>query len=209
MHNKTSRKNSEIPITMVKSPSITSKSPLRKLNFNVETQVHSNNVIVEINKVSEKELTKFTSTKNENEAKEPVNKNPGHASNFYQLKSSPIQMFNSFSPSSPQYVTQTIGQRYGVEYANSEGKSAIKQICCNCKKSHCLKLYCECFLKKVFCKGCNCANCLNTEENKAQRDLAVQTTLDRNPIAFDPKFSIDNPEVLLDKILLILDWAKY
>jgi Tesmin/TSO1-like CXC domain, cysteine-rich domain len=34
---------------------------------------------------------------------------------------------------------------------------------CNCKKSRCLKLYCECFQRKERCGSiCNCVNCLNT-----------------------------------------------
>ena len=33
---------------------------------------------------------------------------------------------------------------------------------CNCKKSRCLKQYCECFREKEFCSArCNCAGCLN------------------------------------------------
>lgn len=35
---------------------------------------------------------------------------------------------------------------------------------CNCKKSKCLKLYCECFASELFCDGCNCNECRNTRE---------------------------------------------
>jgi hypothetical protein len=35
---------------------------------------------------------------------------------------------------------------------------------CNCKKSKCLKLYCECFAAELFCEGCNCLDCSNTSE---------------------------------------------
>ena len=69
-------------------------------------------------------------------------------------------------------------------------------ICCNCKKSQCLKLYCECFANKVFCQGCNCVSCANIKENKVERDKAMRTTLERNPVAFDPKIACDdNSEV--------------
>jgi len=37
---------------------------------------------------------------------------------------------------------------------------------CNCKKSKCLKLYCDCFAAGVYCQNCSCSCCLNTEENK-------------------------------------------
>jgi len=36
---------------------------------------------------------------------------------------------------------------------------------CNCKRSKCLKLYCECFAAELFCDGCNCVNCNNTENH--------------------------------------------
>lgn len=33
---------------------------------------------------------------------------------------------------------------------------------CNCKKSRCLKQYCDCFREKEFCSArCNCTGCLN------------------------------------------------
>lgn len=33
---------------------------------------------------------------------------------------------------------------------------------CNCEKSQCLKLYCECFSKNELCtKFCNCRDCKN------------------------------------------------
>ncbi|KAL7093599.1 hypothetical protein ACP275_11G049300 [Erythranthe tilingii] len=65
-----------------------------------------------------------------------------------------------------------------------------KQKQCNCKHSRCLKLYCECFASgSVCCAGCNCVNCHNNDSNKAARDEAVNTTLERNPHAFRPKIA--------------------
>lgn len=60
---------------------------------------------------------------------------------------------------------------------------------CNCKKSRCLKLYCECFAASVYCKGCNCKNCANNVESEPARTLAVKATLSRNPTAFQAKIS--------------------
>ena len=110
---------------------------------------------------------------------------------FYRLRSSPMQMFNSFVPNAA-YLSQSIGQRYGRGgLVYTEGKFVERKMCCNCKKSHCLKLYCECFANKAFCSGCNCVNCLNIAENQAQRDNVVQATLERNPGAFDAKIARD------------------
>ncbi|CAN0034366.1 unnamed protein product, partial [Ectocarpus sp. 12 AP-2014] len=59
---------------------------------------------------------------------------------------------------------------------------------CNCKKSKCLKLYCECFQRQQYCNGCNCVECLNTERTEDLRQLAIQGTIERNPQAFVSKF---------------------
>ena len=58
---------------------------------------------------------------------------------------------------------------------------------CNCKRSKCLKLYCECFAAKVLCEGCKCVECENTQERSQQRRKAVRYKLARNRAAFDPK----------------------
>nr|CAB3263437.1 protein lin-54 homolog [Phallusia mammillata] len=58
---------------------------------------------------------------------------------------------------------------------------------CNCTKSMCLKLYCECFANGHFCDGCNCINCHNNLEFDSDRSKAIKQCLDRNPMAFRPK----------------------
>jgi hypothetical protein len=55
---------------------------------------------------------------------------------------------------------------------------------CNCKKSRCLKMYCDCFTQGVYCYGCNCAGCCNTEEKEPSRAEAVATVLMKRPNAF-------------------------
>ena len=66
------------------------------------------------------------------------------------------------------------------------------KICCNCSKSKCLKLYCDCFAAGVYCEGCNCKDCLNTQSFEGMRRDAVAATLDRNPSAFKPKIKVVN-----------------
>jgi hypothetical protein len=58
---------------------------------------------------------------------------------------------------------------------------------CNCKKSKCLKLYCECFSGKMYCEGCNCNDCHNTSNHEALRSKAIKDTKAKNPAAFKPK----------------------
>ena len=197
--------NSQNIIPIPPPRNLSSKSPIRKLDFDHEIQIHSKGAVLEINKVRGKELPKIfppgielkdkigeqkiqgdtaIGSTQENQEEAENKKIP-----FYPLRTSPMQMFNSFSPNA-SYLSQTINQKYGRgSLAYSESKFVAKRICCNCKKSHCLKLYCECFVNKTFCSGCNCISCLNTEENKNIRDKAMISTLERNPVAFDPKIA--------------------
>ena len=62
---------------------------------------------------------------------------------------------------------------------------------CNCVKSRCLKLYCDCFQKGKLCNdGCSCVSCLNTEEESrvgGRRKMAIQQALEKRPDAFTKK----------------------
>ena len=63
---------------------------------------------------------------------------------------------------------------------------------CNCKNSHCLKLYCECFKKNGFCsQSCSCKNCFN-QKNSSLRESKISSVKLKNPKAFENKFSVEN-----------------
>ncbi|KAK4783278.1 hypothetical protein SAY86_007652 [Trapa natans] len=59
---------------------------------------------------------------------------------------------------------------------------------CNCKKSKCLKLYCECFAAGVYCmEPCACQDCFNKPIHE-DTVLATRKLIEsRNPLAFAPK----------------------
>ncbi|KAJ4955905.1 hypothetical protein NE237_012688 [Protea cynaroides] len=59
---------------------------------------------------------------------------------------------------------------------------------CNCKKSKCLKLYCECFAAGVYCvEPCSCQECFNKPIHE-DTVLATRKQIEsRNPLAFAPK----------------------
>eukprot|EP00592_Proboscia_alata_P008792 CAMPEP_0194361774 /NCGR_PEP_ID=MMETSP0174-20130528/9367_1 /TAXON_ID=216777 /ORGANISM="Proboscia alata, Strain PI-D3" /LENGTH=1387 /DNA_ID=CAMNT_0039134155 /DNA_START=179 /DNA_END=4342 /DNA_ORIENTATION=- len=86
---------------------------------------------------------------------------------------------------------------------------------CTCKKSRCLKLYCQCFASSRLCKhgsqssnkkvppagrsvddgaingalaSCRCTNCNNLDYKNEERIEAVKRILERNPNAFQNKF---------------------
>ena len=83
-----------------------------------------------------------------------------------------------------------INIKYKGELSPSSDSS--ETIMCTCKKSKCLKLYCQCFAASQMCSGqCRCVSCLNTPDNEKARTLAIQTILSRNPHAFDTKFGVD------------------
>ena len=62
----------------------------------------------------------------------------------------------------------------------------VKAKSCNCKKSQCLKLYCECFAHGRVCVDCNCTGCHNTDkpEHQQARDKAIAATRERDSNAF-------------------------
>jgi len=58
---------------------------------------------------------------------------------------------------------------------------------CNCKKSKCLKLYCDCFKANLLCKNCACVGCHNDGYHTSQRNNAINEMLEKNPEAFSLK----------------------
>uniref|UniRef100_A0A915E3Z2 CRC domain-containing protein n=1 Tax=Ditylenchus dipsaci TaxID=166011 RepID=A0A915E3Z2_9BILA len=69
-------------------------------------------------------------------------------------------------------------------------KSSSKKKPCNCTKSMCLKLYCDCFANGEFCLDCNCKDCHNNLDHEAERSRAIKSSLERNPTAFKPKITV-------------------
>ncbi len=66
---------------------------------------------------------------------------------------------------------------------------------CNCKRSNCLKLYCDCFSSGEYCSNCNCNCCYNNREGESYRKEAIRVILERNPTAFRPKIAASQPTV--------------
>lgn len=70
------------------------------------------------------------------------------------------------------------------------------KVCCNCKKSKCLKLYCDCFAIQGYCEDCNCVECHNTIEYESEREKVINSIKEKNPTAFKPKVGLMNNNFL-------------
>ena len=75
----------------------------------------------------------------------------------------------------------------------SKSKEGKRSICCNCKKSHCLKLYCDCFSRGLICEDCNCVSCKNNILNNPDRLKIMSLLMAKRNDIFMPK--IANKEV--------------
>ena len=74
--------------------------------------------------------------------------------------------------------------------STEENKENSEKLCCNCKKSMCLKLYCECFAAGKYCGGCNCVGCYNMAEFESKRIEAVAQIAKKNPEGLNRRMSI-------------------
>lgn len=68
----------------------------------------------------------------------------------------------------------------------NDGRLATKQPC-NCKKSKCLKLYCDCFSNGKYCENCNCVNCNNTEKFEVQRKKKISQMKNKQTLSVADK----------------------
>jgi Tesmin/TSO1-like CXC domain, cysteine-rich domain len=66
---------------------------------------------------------------------------------------------------------------------------------CRCGKTKCLKLYCECFASRQYCRdSCECQECANVPSNEAEVMHAVRHAIRRNSRSFLPKIKATSSE---------------
>ena len=83
--------------------------------------------------------------------------------------------------------TSLQGQNNGINNSFSSTSSAsFTNMSCQCVKSRCLQLYCECFHSGNVCNDqCRCKDCGNLEEDSEERLAKMAEVLKRNKNAFD------------------------
>jgi hypothetical protein len=94
---------------------------------------------------------------------------------------------NSFSNDSDTGSALSSSKKDNKKGSSSPGSRTT----CNCKKSKCLKLYCDCFAVLNYCdpNSCNCSQCHNVMDHEDTRTEAIRITKERNSLAFKTKIS--------------------
>ncbi|XP_039045608.1 protein tesmin/TSO1-like CXC 2 isoform X2 [Hibiscus syriacus] len=97
---------------------------------------------------------------------------------------------NEFDHNSPEKKRQKVDL--------VEESAACKR--CNCKRSKCLKLYCDCFAAGLYCiEPCACQDCFN---KSIHENVVLETRRQiesRNPLAFAPKV-VRNTDGVLESL---------
>jgi hypothetical protein len=75
-----------------------------------------------------------------------------------------------------------------------------KRNCCSCNKSHCLKLYCDCFKKSEYCTSCSCDSCFNNKEYEFLRQASVSHLKHKSKNAFKKKVILDSDNNIIKHI---------
>jgi len=93
----------------------------------------------------------------------------------------------------PDKISSPVGRQMKPLRLNSEKSPSVTPAggrkTCNCKRSNCLKLYCDCFSSGDYCINCNCNSCYNNASGEEYRKEAIKIILERNPNAFRPKIA--------------------
>nr|TKR71352.1 hypothetical protein D5086_0000302630 [Populus alba] len=100
----------------------------------------------------------------------------------------PFDNKNKIMENAP-YASMVVNEEFGIRSPNMKRQKLENQgASCkrfNCKRSKCLKLYCECFAAGLYCiEPCSCLDCFN---NPGHEGTVLETrgqVESRNPLAF-------------------------
>lgn len=79
------------------------------------------------------------------------------------------------------------GEEFDIDLSDGYGDlEELPLYSCNCKKSKCIKLYCDCIRNNGFCgPKCNCLDCANIKGNSERYEVIQELTF-KNPKVFNP-----------------------
>ncbi|GAB4836848.1 hypothetical protein Ancab_001762 [Ancistrocladus abbreviatus] len=96
-----------------------------------------------------------------------------------------LRKYSSELSTSVEAVNRASPKRKRTKASTNDGEDCRH---CNCKKSKCLKLYCDCFAAGFYCaESCACKGCFNRPDYKDTVLEVRQQIESRNPEAFAPK----------------------
>ncbi|CAA2956477.1 Hypothetical predicted protein [Olea europaea subsp. europaea] len=108
--------------------------------------------------------------------------------NLIQDQSAPVnkRKYNTGNADDAEEFNKSSPKRNRKKTSESNDDYSCKR--CNCKKSKCLKLYCDCFAAGIYCaEPCSCQGCFNRPEYEDTVLEIRQQIESRNPLAFAPK----------------------
>eukprot|EP01017_Pseudomicrothorax_dubius_P040453 TRINITY_DN6324_c0_g1_i1.p1 TRINITY_DN6324_c0_g1~~TRINITY_DN6324_c0_g1_i1.p1 ORF type:complete len:332 (-),score=48.60 TRINITY_DN6324_c0_g1_i1:83-1078(-) len=107
----------------------------------------------------------------------------------------PNNLLNVGFEKSAVYESRQNSQHETNNHSHHPPESTTTAFTCNCKRSRCLKLYCECFAKGRGCsEGCKCEGCRNNDLFSEERAEAIKAIRERLPNHFlaAPTFDCDH-----------------
>lgn len=175
-------------IKLYKKKNLKNKNPINKVLYDIQSQCKVKNS-QEITK--EKFFKYLYSNFNNNKFNKEICKEKSNNFDLNIEESSPNLAL------SEEQVTQE-----NTRINNIEKKNEIKPIfisfkqsydnknrCCSCKKSFCLKLYCDCLKKSEYCTNCSCITCLNQEKYSKIRETSINHIRNKRKHAFEDNSS--------------------
>ncbi|CAD8202532.1 unnamed protein product (macronuclear) [Paramecium tetraurelia] len=83
-----------------------------------------------------------------------------------------------------QFQTPTRQQKRVITETTIKKPFQQKQRQCTCKKSQCLKMYCDCLAFGEYCGSeCSCQNCHNDDKHPEQRSKVLEQMVEKNSSA--------------------------
>uniref|UniRef100_M4C2F3 CRC domain-containing protein n=1 Tax=Hyaloperonospora arabidopsidis (strain Emoy2) TaxID=559515 RepID=M4C2F3_HYAAE len=124
-----------------------------------------------------------------------VTEDASGAASSHSMYKTPTRMRPSTPLTLPSQSASKVSSDVAVTVTSAQVSTKAP---CNCKKSKCLKLYCECFRRGGYCdERCNCNDCANSTEMEEVRQQAIASRLAKNPNAFKPKIGATPAGVIL------------